>query len=166
MFNSQVHALFHWYLKIDKSKPGANHVLWEKAGPYFAAIGRLLIALLFLISAFGKIKAPEMTQGYIASVGLPVPFLSYVLAIAIEVLGGALLVLGFLTRGVALGMAIFTVATAATFHHTFTDQDQVLHFLKNIAIAGGLFQIVAFGAGTLSIDHRQRPYQSSPASSN
>jgi putative oxidoreductase len=108
--------------------------------------------LLFLISAFDKITAPEMTQADIASAGLPLPFLSYVMAIAIEMVGGALLALGFWTRGIALGLAIFTVATAVIFHHTFGDQNQMLHFLKNIAIAGGLLQIVAFGAGALSLD--------------
>jgi putative oxidoreductase len=102
----------------------------SKAGPYVVAVGRLLIALLFLMSAFDKIGASEMTQREIASAGLPVPFVSYVMAIAIEGLGGGLLVLGFRTRGVALGMAIFTLATAVILHRTFADQDQVLHFLR------------------------------------
>src|ERR1700676_5102673 len=112
---------------------------------YLPVIGRLLIALIFLISGFGKIVAPEMTQGYIASAGLPSPLVGYLIAIAAEVDGGILLVVGFQTRIVALVMAAFTVATALYFHHDFGDQNQMIYFLKNIAMTGGLLQIVAFG---------------------
>jgi putative oxidoreductase len=121
---------------------------------FVPAFGRLLIAAIFLISGLGKIAAPAMTQGYIASVGLPAPLLAYLLAIAVEVGGGILLVIGFRTRIVALVMAIFTVAAALCFHRDFADQNQMIHFLKNIAIAGGLLQVVAFGAGAFSIDGR------------
>ena len=63
-----------------------------------------------------------------------------------------LLVVGYQTRIVASVMTIFAVATAVSFHHDFADQNQMIHFLKNFAIAGGLLQIVAFGAGAFSID--------------
>lgn len=96
-----------------------------------------------------------MTQGYIASAGLPFPLLAYLVAIAIELGGGALLVVGFQTRIVGIVMALFTVATALAFHHNFADPNQIAHFLKNIAITGGLLQVVAFGAGSLSIDGRR-----------
>ena len=119
-----------------------------------AAFGRLLIAVLFLLSGFGKIAAPAMTQGYIASVGLPAPLQGLVIAIAVEVGGGVLLVLGYQTRIVALVMAAFTIATALAFHNDFSDQNVMGHFLKNIAVTGGLLQIVAFGAGSFSIDGR------------
>jgi putative oxidoreductase len=94
-------------------------------------------AAIFLLSGFGKIAQPEMTQGYIASAGLPFPFLAYLIAIAVELGGGALLVVGFQTRIVALVMAVFTVAAALGFHHDLADQNQMVHFLKNIAITGG-----------------------------
>jgi putative oxidoreductase len=122
---------------------------------YLPVIGRLLIAVIFLISGLGKIAAPAMTQGYIASVGLPLPLVGYLIAIAVEIGGGILLVVGFQTRIVALVMAAFTVATALGFHHDFGDQNQMVHFLKNIAMTGGLLQIVAFGAGGFSIDSRR-----------
>jgi putative oxidoreductase len=93
-----------------------------------------------------------VTQGYIASAGLPLPLVGHLAAIAIEIGGGTLLVIGFQARPVAIVMAIFCVATVVGFHHDFTDQNQLIHFLKNIAMAGGLLQIVAFGAGALSID--------------
>jgi putative oxidoreductase len=120
--------------------------------PYLPAIGRVLIAAIFIFSGLGKIAAPAMTQGYIASVGLPAPLLGYFLAIVVELGGGTLLLLGFQTRIVGLVMAIFTVATAVFFHRNFADQDQMIHFLKNTAMTGGLLQVVAFGAGSFSLD--------------
>lgn len=120
-----------------------------------AAFGRLLLAVMFILSGFGKIGAPEATQGYIASVGLPLPMLSYLLAVVVEVGGGILLVIGYQARIVATVMAAFTLATALLFHNNFADQNQMIHFLKNISIVGGLLQVVAFGAGSLSFDARR-----------
>lgn len=119
-----------------------------------AAAGRLLIASIYLFSGVGKILAPAATQALIASAGLPTPILAYFTAIAIEVGGGILLVVGFRTRWVAAVMAVFTIATALSFHHDFANQDQLMHFMKNISMTGGLLQVVAFGAGALSIDKR------------
>ncbi|MBB3917761.1 DoxX family protein [Rhizobium fabae] len=122
---------------------------------YIAAVGRLLLAIMFIISGFGKIMAPEATQGYIASVGLPLPLLSYLLAIAVELGGGILLIVGYQTRIVSLAVAAFTLVTALVFHNDFADQNQMIHFLKNISITGGLLQVTAFGAGALSLDGRR-----------
>ena len=130
---------------------------------YVAALGRLLIALIFLMSGIGKIAAPEMMQGYIASAGLPLPLVGYLIAIAVEVGGGILLVVGFQTRLAAIVLAAFTIVTAVIFHHDFADQNQMIHFLKNVATTGGLLQVVAFGAGAFSIDSR-RDSSRSPAS--
>jgi putative oxidoreductase len=122
--------------------------------PAVAAIGRLLIAVIFIMSGLGKIADPTGTQGYIASAGLPVPLLAYLTAIVVEVGGGILLVVGYQTRIVALVMAAFTLAAALGFHNNFADQNQMIHFLKNIAMMGGLLQVVAFGAGAFSLDGR------------
>ena len=119
---------------------------------HVAAFGRLLIASLFLLSGFGKIAAPAMTQAYIASTGLPLPVAGYLIAVVVEIAGSLLLMVGYRTTPVAIGMAAFTFATAVFFHHDFADQNQMVHFLKNIAIAGGLLQVAAFGAGSFSID--------------
>ena len=119
---------------------------------YAAALGRLMIATLFVLSGLGKIAAPAITQAYIASTGLPLPIAGYLIAVAVEVAGGLLLAVGYRTTFVATGMAVFTLATAVIFHNNFADQNQMIHFLKNIAIAGGLFQVAAFGAGSISID--------------
>jgi putative oxidoreductase len=117
-----------------------------------ATFGRLLIAVIFLFSGTSKILAPSMTQAYIASAGLPFPIAAYFIAIAIEIGGGILLVLGFKARLIALAVAIFSVATAIGFHHNFADPDQLMHFLKNISMAGGLLQVTAFGGGAFCID--------------
>ena len=120
-----------------------------------AVVGRVMLAALFILSGFGKITAAESTQGYIASVGLPLPFLSYLIAVVVELGGGLLLLIGFQTRIVSLGIAAFSLVAAVVFHHDFADQNQMVHFLKNIAISGGLLQIAAFGAGALSLDGRR-----------
>lgn len=124
-------------------------------------VGRILLATIFIVSGLGKIAAPEATQGYIASVGLPAPLLGYLAAIAIELGGGALLVAGYRTRLVAAGLAVFSIVSALIFHNALGDQNQLFHFLKNLAMAGGLVQVAAFGAGAFSVDNRkQTPRQS------
>jgi len=119
-------------------------------------IGRVLLAAIFLVSAFGKLAAPGATQGYIASVGLPLPVLSYAAAVIIELGGGVMLLLGYRTRLAAAVLAVFSLASGILFHHALGDQNQLFHFLKNVAMAGGLLQVAAFGAGSLSIDNRRQ----------
>ena len=116
------------------------------------AIGRLLLAAIFIFSGIGKAMAPAGTIGYIASAGLPFATLGLIAAIAIELGGGVMLALGIKARIVALGLAVFSVVTALAFHNALGDQNQLIHFMKNIAMAGGLLQVVAFGAGAYSLD--------------
>jgi putative oxidoreductase len=116
------------------------------------AIGRALLAAIFIFSGIGKALAPAGTIGYIESAGLPFATLGLIAAIAIELGGGVMLALGIKTRLVALGLALFSVLTALVFHNALGDQNQLIHFLKNLALAGGLLQVVAFGAGAYSVD--------------
>jgi putative oxidoreductase len=118
-----------------------------------AALGRVLIALIFVMSGLGKVASPDATMGYISAANLPFPLLAYIVAVVVEIGGGILLVAGFQTRAVGAVQAIFTVAAAVGFHSAFSDQNQMIHFLKNISMAGGLLQVVAFGAGSFSIDN-------------
>ena len=122
---------------------------------YLPTVGRLLLAAIFLISGVGKLLDPAGTIGYIGAVGLPLPELGYLLAVVVEIGGGLLLIAGYRTRLVAVSLAVFTVAAAIFFHNQFADQNQLIHFLKNIAIAGGLLQVAAFGAGRFSLDSRR-----------
>ena len=117
-------------------------------------VGRILVAAIFILSGFGKIAAPAATQGYIAAMGLPAPVLAYIASIAIELGGGLLLLAGYRTKLIAAGLALFSIVTAFIFHHALADQNQMIHFLKNFAMAGGLLQFVAYGAGRVSVDGR------------
>ena len=117
-------------------------------------VGRILVAAIFILSGLGKIAAPAATQGYIAAMGLPAPLLAYIGAIAVELGGGLLLLAGYRTKAVAAALAAFSIVTAFIFHHALADQNQMIHFLKNFAMAGGLLQFVAYGAGRISVDGR------------
>jgi len=118
-------------------------------------VGRILIAAIFLLSGISKISAPAATIGYIQSAGLPLPSVAFGIAALVELGGGLLLVLGYRTRLIAAILIVFAFATAIGFHHDFADQNQFIHFFKNVAIAGGLLQVVAFGGGRLSLDARR-----------
>ncbi|MGW8466325.1 DoxX family protein [Pseudomonas sp. CLCA07] len=119
-------------------------------------IGRILLSAIFILSGFSKLAAPAMMVGYISSVGLPFPQLALALAIIVEIGGGLALIAGYRTRTVAAVLALFSVFTALAFHSALADQNQFIHFFKNIAMAGGLLQVVAFGAGRFSLDARRR----------
>jgi putative oxidoreductase len=121
---------------------------------YLPFAGRLMIGLPFAMSGFGKLATYGATVGMITAVGLPLPPLAFAVAVAVELGGGLLLIAGYQTRSVAAALAIFSLATAFSFHNNFADQNQMIHFLKNVMMAGGLLQIVAFGAGALSLDNR------------
>jgi putative oxidoreductase len=110
-------------------------------------IGRVLIAAIFLLSGASKIADPAGSIAYITSVGLPFPTLALVGAIVVEIVGGLLLISGYRVRTVAAVLAAFSLATAVFFHSALGDQNQFIHFFKNVAMAGGLLQIVAFGKG-------------------
>jgi putative oxidoreductase len=126
---------------------------------YLAFIGRILIGLPFAMSGLSKLAAYGPTTAKIAAVGLPFPPLAFAVAVAVELGGGLLLVLGYRVRPVALALAAFCLTTAASFHSNFADQNQMIHFLKNVMMAGGLLQIAAFGAGAISIDNRRNTEQ-------
>jgi putative oxidoreductase len=127
-----------------------------KTPSFTPALGRLLMSLIFILSGVGKLAAPAATIGYIASTGLPLATLGYAAAVIVELGGGLLLLAGYQTRLVAAVLAVFAVVTALIFHHALGDQNQMIHFMKNLAMAGGLLQVAAFGAGALSLDGRSR----------
>src|SRR5258708_4131539 len=120
---------------------------------YLPFAGRILIGLPFAMSGLGKLAAIGSTTELIRAAGLPLPPVTLAAAIAVELGGGLALIAGFRTRFVAGVLALFALATAAAFHSNFADQNQMIHFLKNVMMAGGLLQIVAFGSGALSIDN-------------
>ena len=118
-------------------------------------IGRLLVAPIFLFAGLGKISAYEGTQGYMEAFGVPGALLP--LVILFEVGAGLALVAGVLTRYIAWALAAFSVISALVFHTAFGDQTQLIMFMKNLAIAGGLLFLGVTGAGALSVDAWLKP---------
>ena len=116
-------------------------------------IGRIMLALIFILAGVGKITDPASTTGYMQSAGLPGLLLWP--TIALELLGGIALVIGYKTRLVAFALAGFCLLTAALFHSNFADQMQMILFLKNIAIAGGLLLLAVGGSTAYSMDNRR-----------
>ncbi|MEM6858348.1 MAG: DoxX family protein [Pseudomonadota bacterium] len=113
--------------------------------------GRLLLAAIFILSGISKLGAAEGTIGYIAGAGLPFAEPIYYAVVALEIVGGIMLVAGFKARAVAVALGVFSIAAALTFHSDFADQNQMIHFLKNLALAGGMLQVAAFGPGRLAL---------------
>ena len=120
-------------------------------------VGRILIALMFVISGYGKIKGFDSTVGYIASKGLPLPQLAAVGAIIVELGGGLMLIAGWKARWAAAAMFLFTAVAAVIFHNFWAApadaaQSQMIHFMKNISILGGLLYVMVYGSGPLSVE--------------
>src|ERR1700733_11482881 len=114
--------------------------------------GRVFLSALFLLSGLGQLGAYTATAGYMASQGVPGWLLP--LVIATEIGGGLAIALGWKTRMVAFLLAGFTLVSALIFPTHFADQNQMINFWKNVAIAGGFLQLVVHGAGPLSLDQR------------
>ncbi len=124
-----------------------------------SVVGRLLLALMFILSGIGKLGNIQGTAAFIASGGLPVPTLLATAVGTLELFGGLALVLGYQVRLAGLALGLFTVAASVVFHAWWSapaDQQFVtqLLFMKNISVAGGMLLVSALGAGPLSIDAR------------
>lgn len=122
-----------------------------------SVLARILLALMFILSGFGKLTDIQGTAGYIASGGLPFPTLLAAGVGALELLGGLALVIGFQARWVGLVLGLFTLVASVVFHPFWAvpaDQQSItqLLFMKNLSVAGGLLLVSALGAGPLSMD--------------
>ena len=113
-------------------------------------ISRVMLAALFILAAVGKISGFSATAAYMTSMGVPGVLLP--LVIGGELVGGLMILVGWQTRLAAIGLAVFTLVAGAIFHGDITDQNNLNHVLKNIAIAGGFLALAAHGAGALSVD--------------
>jgi putative oxidoreductase len=127
------------------------------ANPYAPLLARIFLAALFLISGIGKVLNFAGTAGYLGKLGLPMPEVMAMAAIAVEIGGALLLIIGWKTRWVAWGMAIFTLITMLAGHAfwQFEGQQfnaQLTQFLKNLAIIGGFILLAVAGPGRLSVD--------------
>ncbi|MGS0498365.1 hypothetical protein CWB85_12595 [Pseudoalteromonas sp. S1727] len=125
-----------------------KHPALTNISSLFARVG---LATLFILTSFSKIQYFDATAQYMTTAGLPEFLLP--LVIAFELIGGLLIVLGFLTQLTAIAFAAFSVVSALLFHFQLDDQIQFLMFYKNITIAGGFLALASHGAGKFSIDH-------------
>jgi len=119
---------------------------------FAAPTGRLLLAMMFLMSGLSKIGNYAGTQGYMEAMGVPGALLP--LAIALEALGGLAIILGWQTKIVSVALAGFCVVSAVIFHNDFSNQSEMISFMKNVTIAGGFLLLVAHGPGAYALDNR------------
>jgi putative oxidoreductase len=115
--------------------------------------GRILLATMFLLSGLSKLGAPGAAAALMKSAGLSPDLLP--LVIITEIGGAVALIAGYRTRVAAFFLAGFTFLTAVFFHHNFADQEQMINFMKNMTIVGGMLVVVARGSGPLSLDWRK-----------
>lgn len=114
--------------------------------------GRAGLAAIFLIFGWAKLTHHAGTVQAFAHDGIQATQAAYIVAVAVELGGGLAILLGWRTRSVALGMAVYCLATAAIAHYHPNDVGQMINFWKNVAMAGGFLQLVAWGPGRLSLD--------------
>jgi len=119
-----------------------------------ALLGRVLMSAIFLWGGYRKLMAPTATMGMFTHYHLPLVGAAYALAVVVELLGGALVLVGWKMRLVAPVMAAWCIATALVAHLHPDDSMQMVHFMKNLCMAGGFLQLAAFGAGRFSVDRR------------
>jgi putative oxidoreductase len=117
---------------------------------------RILIAVLFLVASYNKFKGLGGTTAYFTKLGVPAPSIAGPVVAFFELAAGILILVGFKTRFVALAIALFCIVSALLAHTNFGDGNQLNHFLKNLAIAGGCLALFVAGAGAMSVDAKQR----------
>ena len=118
---------------------------------YIPLIARIFIAVIFIQSGFAKLMNFGGTQELIASRGLPLAGLVTVFTILFEIAGGAAVITGFKARIGATLLILFLIPATVVFHNFLADPSQLIQFLKNLAIIGGLLQLVAYGPGPVSL---------------
>jgi len=122
-----------------------------------ALVARILLAAIFITAGFSKLMGFDGTVAYIASKGLPMPMILAGLTIALEILGGLVIIVGYKVRIAGLLLGLFTILAALIFHNFWAFPPEQVYlqnimFMKNLSMAGGLFLLTVFGAGGYSID--------------
>ena len=128
----------------------SNRQLIGKAENLTVPLARIFIALIFVMSGVNKIPNYDNVAGWMDAMGVSGTLLP--LVIVLEVLGGVAIMIGYKTRIVALLFAGFCLLSAVIFHSNFADQNDMIHFMKNISIAGGFLILVKHGAGSYALD--------------
>ena len=116
-------------------------------------VARLFLGHIFLLAGLNKIgEGYAGTAGYMDSMGVPGGLLP--LVIGLEIVGGLMIIVGFKIKWAAYALAGFTVLAAILFHADMSNHMQMILFMKNISISGGLLLLSVHGAGALSLDHK------------
>lgn len=121
---------------------------------YIPLIARAFLVAIFFKSAFDKITDPAASQQYMASKGMPLVGFFLVCAIVIELVGALLVLLGYKAKWGAIALIIFLIPATLIFHTDFAQRMQVIQFMKNLAVMGGLLLVITYGSGPLSLDSR------------
>jgi putative oxidoreductase len=142
-------------MNLDMTQANTPQMQWTNAA---ALVGRILLALIFIMSGFGKITGYEGTAQYMAT-KLPMVAVLLPLTILVELGGGILLAIGYKARWVGLVLAGFTLLAGLLFHDYWNAEaaqrmGQYINFWKNVSIAGGMLMVFAFGAGAWSVDRK------------
>jgi putative oxidoreductase len=119
---------------------------------YLVPLGRLLLSIVFIWVGIQQLRDPSGTLHYFEHVNVPAAAVAVWISVVIHIVGGVALLVGFKARWAAAVLAIFCIVTAFGVHLVAGDAGNMAHFLKNLAMAGGYLYVVAYGAGTLSID--------------
>lgn len=131
----------------------------EKYKNSFLLVARIFLAIFFVLFGWQKMMGFEGTVGYMASVGAPLPQISAIIAVIVELVFGLLIVAGYFTRPLALLLAVYTVATAIIGHPywSMSGMDQYMamtNFYKNVSICGGFLLLAFTGPGRYSLDRK------------
>ncbi|MGF6638979.1 DoxX family protein [Paraburkholderia sp. MM6662-R1] len=136
-----------------------RYTLFENQKDFVVLVARILLMVLFVMFGWSKLTGFAGTVAYMTSIGAPVPALSAVIAVVMELVVGVALLVGFFTRPLALLLAVYTLGTAIIGHHYWNmtgamQYDNMIHFYKNIGIIGGLLLLCVTGPGKYSFDRR------------
>jgi len=135
---------------------------------FAAPIGRFLLAWIFFASALAKLSNWQQPAQMMAEKGVPAVDALLSIAVALEIIGAVLVILGWHARWGAACLLLFLICVTPVMHNFWTLEDpqkteQMINFMKNVSIFGGLLLVVAFGPGAFSIDNRQRAKPAAPS---
>ena len=115
-------------------------------------LGRVLMSAIFISAGYNKAISPSATMAMMGHYGLPLPGAAYAVTLIVELGFGIVFLIGFRARLTALVLAVWCIATAMVAHYHPGDTGQMIHFMKNVCMAGGFLQVAASGAGRFSVD--------------
>ncbi len=122
--------------------------------PWVLLLSRVLMAAIFIQAGYNKAMAPSATMAYFAKLSLPLPGAAYAVTLLVELGAGIAFLLGWNGKAAALILAIWCVATAFVAHYHPAEAGQMIHFMKNLCMAGGFLQVFAYGTGAFSLERK------------